>query len=217
LRAVILKDGQLIEEDQEQLLKRLLRLIQIASNPRLIDESYAAEPGKFPVLYDLLTDITRDGHKAIVFTSFNANSNWLSQKLSGFGALPYNGTMTIDKRNKHIEWFLSNADDKILVATTGAAKEGLTLTVANHVVFYDRTYSLDDYLQAQDRIHRVSQSRDCYVHNLIMQDSVDEWIDLLIEQKTYAAQLIQGDITGEEYMGKADFSFVDILRGILNG
>ena len=45
-------------------------------------------------------------------------------------------------------------DIRILFATPASAKEGLTLTMANHVIFYDRGFSLDDYLQAQDRIHR---------------------------------------------------------------
>ncbi len=43
---------------------------------------------------------------------------------------------------------------------------GLTLTVANQAVLYDRSFSLDDYLQAQDRIHRISQTQTCYVWNL---------------------------------------------------
>ncbi|TPM06135.1 MULTISPECIES: DEAD/DEAH box helicase [unclassified Mesorhizobium] len=216
LRAVIQRDGKIIEESQDAILKRLLRLIQIAAQPAAIDESYHAEPGKFLALYDLISDITRAGEKAIVFTHFNFNAEWLKKQLAPFGALCLNGRMAMDARNNSVKWFLENADDKVLVATTGAAKEGLTLTVANHVIFYDRSYSLDDYLQAQDRIHRVSQTRKCFVYNLIMQDSIDEWIDALIEQKKLAAQLTQGDISGETYTDLADFSFTQMLQGILS-
>jgi SNF2 family DNA or RNA helicase len=216
LRAVIFRDGKLIEEDEEVILKRLLRLIQITSNPKLVDDTYNLEPGKFSVLYDLIGDITRKNEKAIVFTSFNPNSVWLSKRLSPFGALCLNGSMPMARRNDVVNWFLNNPDDRVLVATTGAAKEGLTLTVANHVIFYDRTYSLDDYLQAQDRIHRVSQENTCYVYTLIMLGSVDEWLEALIEQKHLAAQLTQGDIDQETYESRADFNFVDLLRGILS-
>ena len=69
------------------------------------------------------------------------------------------------------------------MATPGAAKEGLTLTCANHAIFYDRSFSLDDYLQAQDRIHRISQTRECYIHNMIATDTVDEWVDILLTAK----------------------------------
>lgn len=216
LRAVVFRDGKLTEDDQDSILKRLLRLIQIASNPKLVDEAYSAEPGKFSQLYDLLTDITRLEEKAIVFTVFNENSTWLTKRLSAFGALCLNGSMPIERRNDTIKWFLQNESDRVLVATTGAAKEGLTLTVANHVIFYDRTYSLDDYLQAQDRIHRVSQTRECFVYTLVMRNSVDEWIDALLTQKHLAAQLTQGDINKEIYGEHADFSFVEILQSILS-
>jgi SNF2 family DNA or RNA helicase len=216
LRAVVLRDGQLIEDDQDMILKRLLRLIQIASNPALVDDAYTLEPGKFPRLYELVTDITRRSEKVIVWTTFNENADWLARKLSPFGALALHGKLSMERRNQVISWFLKNAEDQVLVATPGAAKEGLTLTVANHVVFYDRTYSLDDYLQAQDRIHRVSQTKPCYVYTMLMTDSVDEWIESLLEEKRYAAQLTQGDIDAKTYSARATFSFVDILRRILD-
>ncbi|SRR6266511_406252 len=216
LRAVVLRDGQLITDDQESILKRLLRLIQIASNPRLVDEAYEAEPGKLAPLRDLVTDITRAGEKVIVWTSFNLNCELLAQELEPFGALALHGKLGMDRRNAIVRWFLSNSSDQVLVATPGAAKEGLTLTVANHVIFYDRTYSLDDYLQAQDRIHRVSQTKTCFVYRLLMRDSIDEWVDALLEEKRLAAQLTQGDITKEQYAQRATLSFFDILDSILD-
>jgi len=215
LRATIMKDGNLLQESEDNVLKRLLRLTQIASYPKLVDDAYAAEPGKFEPLYELITDITSKGEKAIVFTQFNDTCKWLKKQLKPFGTLMLSGTMPMGARTETINWFKKNEEDRVLVATTGAAKEGLTLTVANHVVFYDRGYSLDDYLQSQDRIHRVSQTRTCFVYNMLMADSIDEWIDALIEQKRLAAQLAQGDITDIEYRAKADYSFAEILRGIL--
>ena len=125
--------------------------------------------------------------------------------------------MSMERRNTVVKWFLENPEDQVLVATPGAAKEGLTLTVANHVIFYDRTYSLDDYLQAQDRIHRVSQTRTCYVYNMLMVDSVDEWVDCLLEEKRLAAQLTQGDIDAKAYAERATLGFYEILQRILGG
>ena len=215
LRIVVMREGELVEEDQESILKRLLRLVQVASNPRLVDEAYTADPGKLQPLLDLANDITKRGEKLIIWTAFNHNAEWLAKKLSHLGANALHGKLSMDRRNSVVQWFLSNPEDQVLVATPGAAKEGLTLTVANHVVFYDRTYSLDDYLQAQDRIHRVSQTRTCYVYNMVMQDSVDEWIESLIEEKRLAALLTQGDIDQAEYASRASLSFFDILKGIL--
>ena len=103
----------------------------------------------------------------------------------------------------------------MLFATPQAAKEGLTLTIANHVIFYDRGFNLDDYLQAQDRIHRISQKKKCYIYNLLIEESVDIWIDKLLNAKQYAAFLAQGDIPLSEYTESVDYSYGEIIREIL--
>ena len=91
----------------------------------------------------------------------------------------------------------------------------LTLTVANHAVFFDRSFSLDDYLQAQDRIHRISQSRTCHVWNLICAGTVDEWVDTLLAAKRLAAQLAQSDVTPEDYARLANYDFGQVIRTVL--
>ena len=93
----------------------------------------------------------------------------------------------------------------------------LTLTVANNAIFYDRSLSLDDYLQAQDRIHRISQTLDCNIYNIKIRDSIDTWIDSLLAAKHLAAQLSQGDITENEYNDQIDYSFGEIVKEILEG
>ena len=104
---------------------------------------------------------------------------------------------------------------RVLVATPGAAKEGLTLTVANHVIFFDRSFSLDDYLQSQDRIHRISQTRTCYVHNLVLEDSVDEWVDGLLGEKELAAKLAHGDIAAKAFSAEMNYQMFAMLKAVL--
>lgn len=216
LSAIIVREGIPSEDRADDLLKRLLRLVQIASNPYLVDKGYGQDPGKWTYLLELLEQIRAQHEKAIVWTSFTENADWLAGRLRHMGAVVVHGKMSIEERNRSIRKFLELDDCKVFVATPGAAKEGLTLTVANHVIFFDRSFSLDDYLQAQDRIHRVSQTRQCFVYNLMMQDSVDGWIDVLLHAKRFAAQLAQGDISHEYYQSQISYSFGDVLKGILN-
>jgi len=214
-RAVVIREGLPAEDKAEVVLKRLLRLVQIASNPRLIDSGYCEEPGKMPRLRDVVAKVCGQNEKCIVWTSFTENVDWLTKELRSYGTRRVHGKLAIDARNRAIEQFLTEADARVLIATPGAAKEGLTLTVANHVVFYDRTFSLDDYLQAQDRIHRITQKKKCFVYNLLMEDSIDQWIDVLLHAKQMAAQLAQGDISVEYYRSQMSYDFGDILKGIL--
>jgi SNF2 family DNA or RNA helicase len=123
--------------------------------------------------------------------------------------------MAYDARNKSLNAFKTDPDCKVLVATPSSAKEGLTLTVANNAVFYDRSFSLDDYLQAQDRIHRISQTQPCVITNIQAEKTVDEWVDVLLAAKQLAAKLGQGDITRLQYEAEVSYAFGDMVRAVL--
>jgi SNF2 family DNA or RNA helicase len=215
MKAIVIKEGIPAEDKAENVLKRLLRLIQIASNPRLVDESYREEPGKLCELIHLVENIRRQNQKCIVWSCFTENIDWLAVELKRYGSCKIHGKMSIVDRNRSVDKFMSNSEANILVATPGAAKEGLTLTAANSVIFYDRSFSLDDYLQAQDRIHRISQKQICHVYNILMQDSIDQWIDILLHAKHMAAKLAQGDISQEAFQKEMPYSFQEMLSNIL--
>jgi SNF2 family DNA or RNA helicase len=215
LSASVVANNELVVDDAEEVLKRLLRLVQLASNPRLIDESYHEAPGKLGALNKLVSDAIAGNSKVIVWTSFVANADWLAEQLSRHGAVKVHGSLPIEDRNAAVAAFKNDPKVRVLVATPGAAKEGLTLTVANHAIFYDRSFSLDDYLQAQDRIHRISQSQTCFVWNLVGSDTVDEWVDSLLTAKRLAAQLAQADVGRDEYSRLANYDFGRIVGEIL--
>lgn len=215
LRVEVLKSGVRTVDDSSAIVKRLIRLIQVTSNPFLVDESYTEKSSKESVLDELLNKIISGDEKCIVWTSFIENVNSFNNKYSHFGAVKIHGGMKIADRNRSLEKFRF-PEYKVLFATPASAKEGLTLTEANHVVFYDRGFSLDDYLQAQDRIHRISQTKTCYVHNIIANGTIDDWIGLLLEAKQNSALLTQGDISLDVYKKKADYSFGEVVREILN-
>lgn len=216
LQAIIIRDGKPVMDDADVILKRLLRLVQIASNPYIIDDSYAAVPGKFPALERIIEDAVDMGEKAIVWTGFIKNTRWLARELARFGCVVVDGTVGSADRKARLAAFKSDSEVRVLIATPGAAKEGLTLTVANHAVFFDRSFSLDDYLQAQDRIHRISQVRPCHVYNLIAINSIDVWVSSLLQAKELAAKFGQGDVSANEFLDEMSYEFGDVLSRILS-
>ncbi|MHA3772638.1 DEAD/DEAH box helicase [Verrucomicrobiota bacterium sgz303538] len=216
LRARVQRDGEVVVDDAEDVLKRLLRLVQVASNPAVVDDAYDGTPGKLPLLKELVQRARSDGTKVIVWTSFTENVDYLAKSLEEFGSVSVHGKLSMEERNSALSRFKKPGAPHVLVATPGAAKEGHTLTLARYAIFFDRGFSLDDYLQAQDRIHRISQTGKCYVYNLLMRNSIDEWIDGLLAAKSLAARLAQGDISAAEYQQDADYSFLAFLTSVLN-
>ncbi len=210
----LIKNGNVVEDDLNEIIKRLTRLIEATSNPALIDESYKQRPSKISALLPLLEEINKREEKTIIWTSFRKNIDFISNEIRQYNPVTYSGDMCVEERDKSIKRFISDPNVKVLVSTY-AAKEGLTLTIANNAIFYDRTLNLDDYLQAQDRIHRITQKDICHIYNLRITDSIDEWIDKLLNCKHLSAKLSQGDMTEEEFNSMMDYSFGEIIRSIL--
>ena len=213
---LLMKQGdEAILDESQDAIKRLLRLVQITSNPKLLDDSYCAVSAKEDLLENVLKPILDNGLKVIVWSIFTNNVDYYARKYKSYHAVRITGKMNVEDRQKSIQAF-KEGDAQILFATPQSAKEGLTLTVANNAIFYDRGFNLDDYLQAQDRIHRISQKNDCHIYNLMVEDSIDEWIDILLKAKQRAAFLAQGDISLSAYKEIADYSFAEIVHKILN-
>ena len=216
LAAEVLQDAVETVDQAEMVLKRLIRLVQVASNPALVDESYSGTPCKLKLLDSIVARRDPSGPKTIIWTAFTKNADTIAKRYPTLGPALVHGGRSIEDRNEDIRKFIGHPDCRLLVATPGAAKEGLTLTVADHAVFFDRTFSLDDYLQAQDRIHRISQTNECLVENLIAAGTVDEWVGELLSAKELAASLAQGDIDIGGYRKNATYAFNRVLQEVLN-
>ena len=209
--SIVEMDGRTVEDDATNILKRLLRLVQIASNPRLIDASYTATPAKVQTVRDLVSTILSVQEKVVIWTCFIGNIRMLRQLFREVGAGMLFGDIPISKRDAIVRRFQSSEDLRVIIANPAAAKEGLTLTAANHAIYMDRTFNLVDYLQSQDRIHRISQERPAYVYNIVGRDTVDEYIEDVVYRKQMVAQFVCGD-HDELRISEATYTKEDIMR-----
>jgi hypothetical protein len=90
------------------------------------------------------------------------------------------GEMDTSIRDRSVKAFRRDRQVQLLIANPAAAREGLTLTEANVAIYLDRTFNLVDYLQSQDRIHRISQTRPCDIvlswpNRPLMNSSITAW------------------------------------------
>lgn len=194
LRIEILNmDGEAIVDEAENVLKKLLRLTQIASNPYLVDKGYKETPVKFIALENLLTEISSRNEKVIIWTNFVENILILKNRLDRYHPLVIYGEVPIKERAEIVRTFQESEKNKIIIANPAAAREGLTLTRANNAIYLDRNFNLVDYLQSQDRIHRISQTKECNIYKILAEGTIDEYIDRVIETKKDIAGFVQSD------------------------
>jgi SWI/SNF-related matrix-associated actin-dependent regulator of chromatin subfamily A-like protein 1 len=190
-----LSGGQVLQE-AEAILARLVRLAQLASNPALLDAGYVEDPGKFKVLDKILAEALADSdsRKVIVWSSFVGNMGALQRRYPQYCPVTIHGALSGPERDEAIRAFKNDPEIKLMIANPAAAREGLTLTQANLAIYVDRTFNLVDYVQSQDRIHRISQTHDCEIVLLLARSSVDEFVDFCLEQKLKLAGYVQQDL-----------------------
>lgn len=202
-------------EAADNVLTRLLRLAQLASNPGLIDAGYEGTPAKFSELDKLLaTYLASPDEKAIVWTSFVGNIHALRLRHAQLRPVVLHGEMNSRARDASVRAFKTDPQVRLLIANPAAAREGLTLTQARTAIYVDRTFNLVDYLQSQDRIHRMSQTRSCEIVLLMAEGTIDEFIDFSLEQKRRLARYAQGDT---ESVSAADLALSkpQVLRALI--
>lgn len=187
-------DGEQVLASAEAILARLVRLAQLASNPAMVDAAYREQPAKFLALDSLLsTYLQEPNQKVLLWTSFVENIGALRERYAQWRPVCIHGEVGVQERDTAVRSFKTDAETRLLIANPAAAREGLTLTEASVAIYVDRTFNLVDYLQSQDRIHRISQTRACDIVLLVAQNTVDEFIDFTLEQKHRLAQYAQAD------------------------
>lgn len=208
-------DGSVIIRQIDNYLVKLLRLTQIASNPKLVDETYSAQPIKFIKIDQLVKDIIARGEKVIIWSCFRNNIRILKNRYKDYGAVMLFGEMTTEEKNVSVDKFQDSPECKVMVANPSVASVGLTLTAANNVIYLDRNFKMDDYIQSQDRIHRIGQEKKCNIYKILAKDTIDEYTDEIIEKKHLIMKYCLGDIdnlkASKEFMTKEDI--LKILGG----
>jgi SWI/SNF-related matrix-associated actin-dependent regulator of chromatin subfamily A-like protein 1 len=200
----------------EDILTRLVRLAQLASNPGLIDSSYDEVPAKYRAIDELLPIyLSEPEDKVIIWTSFVANIAVLKSRLVSFNPVCIHGGLDSKAKQRSIRAFKTDPSVRVLLANPAAAREGLTLTQAKTAIYLDRTFNLVDYLQSQDRIHRLSQTKPCEIILLVAHATIDEFIDFSLEQKHRLARYTQGD-TDEIEASDLALQKPELLRALID-
>jgi len=207
--------GADVLERADAILARMVRLAQLASNPALLDAAYDETPAKFIALDELLEAYLAEAdRKVIVWTSFVDNITALASRYRQWNPVTIYGEMDNEARDRAVRAFKGDPSTRLLIANSAAAREGLTLTEANVAIYLDRTFNLVDYLQSQDRIHRISQARECEIVLLIGSQTIDEFVDFSLEQKHRLAKFSQSD-TDQIDQDDLELRKPNILRALI--
>ncbi|RBR12762.1 uncharacterized protein FIESC28_08464 [Fusarium coffeatum] len=148
-----------------------------ASTDLPVDDSIVTASGKMLLLDRLLPRLFEDGHKVLIFSQFTTQLDILEdycRELRGWKTCRIDGSVAQDSRRTQIADFNNDPDYKIFLLSTRAGGQGINLASADTVILFDSDFNPQQDLQAQDRCHRIGQTRPVVVFRLATKDTVEE-------------------------------------------
>ncbi len=170
-------------------MSMILRLRQVLSSPAAFDLPDVSS--KLDAVLDIVQSTDR---KVLVFTLFRSTVASILQRLekAKIPAVEITGGVDSEGRDQARE-ALNTGDAKVLVATLGAGGVGLTLTGASVAVFVEKHYNPAHQVQAEDRIHRISQEKNVYIMDLLCPGTVDDLVEAILKKKLKMQNAILAD------------------------
>ena len=159
--------------------------------------------GKTEMWLDMLRSIIDADEKVLIFTQFREMGDLLRHFIRATldeEPMFYHGGCSLKQRQEMIDRFQNNHNDRIFILSLKAAGTGLNLTAATHVIHYDLWWNPAVEAQATDRAYRIGQHKNVQVHRFITQNTFEERIDAMIQEKKHLADLTVS--TGESWIGK---------------
>jgi len=102
------------------------------------------------------------------------------------------GSMSQPERQQQIEAFNTDPEVFIFLLSTRAGGQGINLSSADTVIIYDSDWNPQMDIQAQDRCHRIGQTKPVVVFRLVTANSVDSRILKRARSKLFLERLVVG-------------------------
>jgi len=209
------RELSLIQRSQLRKVGRAaMRMLQFVSNPMLLVSSGAlsedllgqllagGDSPKIELACNRARHLAAEGKKCIIWSTFVENVELIAYRLSDLGAdFIHGGVETGSEeedqtRENKIVRFHEDPRAYILVANPAACGEGISLhTVCHHAIYLDRNFNAAQYLQSEDRIHRLGLRPDqrTFVEILVAPDTIDEVVDVRLRAKVSRMATVLND------------------------
>lgn len=149
---------------------------------------------KVQALLRLIREYQENGDRALVFTRFAKVIEILGECLASEGIeyLSLQGNTDVSERQELINEFNSDETIPVFLLTTGSGGTGINLTAANKVIIFDQSDNPQDDIQAENRAHRLGQTRPVEIIRLVSEGTVEELVYRACEKKLELANKVTG-------------------------
>ena len=159
------------------------------------------QTGKSRRLTDLLHRHAERGEKVVVFTAFRQTLAFLQSCVDDaeLPATVYHGGLSRQEKDAAVQRF---ANDSPVLLTTEAAGEGRNLQFCHAMINFDLPWNPMQIEQRLGRIHRIGQTHDVTLVNLITRSTVEDRLMRVLESKLNLFELVVGEL--DMILGRVD-------------
>jgi len=178
------------------------------------DETLVTSSGKMMLLDAFLPELLDKGHKVLIFSQFKTQLDLLAlyaTELRGWPVCRIDGSVPQAERQEQIHAFNTPTISKnkkdavnLFLLSTRAGGQGINLAAADTVILFDSDWNPQQDLQAQDRAHRIGQTRNVIVYRFATRNTVEETLLASAEGKRRLEKLVirKGGLTGGDGRGQ---------------
>lgn len=171
---------------QMEILEAILRLRQIAVDPRLIGSDVSGS--KWSQLMIDIEQAMEEERKILVFSQFTSMLKLIRHEFPK--ALYLDGSTPADKRGELVTQFQQDPHAALFLLSIKAGGVGLNLTAADYVLLLDPWWNESVERQAIDRAHRIGQKKTVMVKRYLTVGTIEEKILTLKQKKLETADLL---------------------------
>lgn len=173
------------------------------------------DSGKVIALLKLLKQYRENGDRALVFSQFTSVMDILGWVFDDhdINFMRMDGSTPIAERQSLMDVFYADESIQLFMISTKSGGAGINLACANKVIIFDSSFNPQDDIQAENRAHRVGQTREVEVVRLVTKDTVEEQIYALGVSKLELDKMVQGEESEDTTAGKKKKADADAGAG----
>lgn len=157
--------------------------------------------GKIAQALAWIRDFLESGQKLVIFAVHRDVIDRLMTELRDYEPVKVDGSVSLAKRQEAVDRFQKDERCRVFIGNIKAAGVGLTLTAASATCFVELAWTPGDHDQAEDRVHRIGQKESVFAYYLVAENTIEEEIAALIDQKRgVLASVLDGKDVSEESM-----------------
>ncbi len=153
---------------------------------------------KMPSVIDWIDDFLAESDEKLVLFAVHKNVIHQLEERYRHQCVVIDGDVTGQDRQRAVDAFQKSSKVRLFIGNIKAAGVGITLTAASTVAFIELGWTPGEHVQAEDRLHRISQLNSVMCYYLLAKDSCEEKICGLIQAKMAVLdKVLDGKTNGE--------------------